>query len=1124
MAKNNRPGSQSDSGIVRRTLAAASLLTALAGGANAQGNKSPDAPDADSVRVMETVKDKAGVQLANDLGLGFSEEDLRKVNESGNNFSHKGTGYSSKSEPKPVLFEQLPPTAQPQNGMQTVRPVPQLQFTTGNNDRIGTMFDPSTGQAGASYEKNDSWRTDFGLVKSIGTIKDTRVKASFQALYAASQLGTYVGIEKGSELSKFVVAQGFKVEGGKLQVTAALLKRLVEVNFSEVGVTAKPELTQKAIGVDYTRGFSKESILQELKTSVVYYDVDGKNLGTIGHIIIDNATTFDQTRVDGGVRGGKKLLAEVAAVVKITEKIRADVSLGAETIRYDQMFDTPAKSKTGMTGGVGLSYQPTPYDKISVKGRASVGGTSVDLRYEHDFGNGVSGFVEAGRTAYSTGIMPETRVMAGINVALDGKGRGTKVIPPLFNDWKDRTKLTLQDLNPNPLVATDTIQVMERVIYKEHEIRIDKTVLPGTSFLEKNPDGTLKALDIDAGAGNLVSVSSSNLSAPYSGYLSVSGGRYLRISNLKEFAKIAPLTINASLADNVGTFTLVSVGVQKGSSVVATVIERVSGVSAADAAAFVAGTKTIAQIIAGSSNTAPTLTDVLAQTINEDGSVTVNVTVGDAQTPVNALTLSASTNNNALFPNGSVTFGGSGANRTITLTPAANAFGTAIVSYVVTDGGGMSVTKTFTVTVNSVNDAPVFSATQGTLSLTQNVTMTSATAPIATDADTPSLTYSMTGLPTGLSFDPATRAITGTPTVTGTFTVTYSVTDGTSTVTQSFQTVVAAAHVPPIMGDVPNQTGSTGTAFNLNLSSYVTATNGDAILGYAVASGSLPPGLTLNTATGAITGTPTTAGTFGITVLAYDTDGNSNADSVAFSIADATAPNVPTVTAGYPSITSANSVTVEVNGEVGSTVWVNGTSTGVTIGGTGKANVNLDTSGADGAKNFAITLKDSSNNQSLSASVSITADRTAPTTVSSSASGVADTAATLSFTVNEAATGYYLVLPSASPAPSAATVLSTGTSLSLSANSAQSVSLTGLSQTTSYVAYFVAKDTLNNAQAAVSTVSFTTLATPDVTPPNNPTITAGYATSTSANSVAVEVNGEVGATVWVNGSNTGSVV
>lgn len=318
------------------------------------------------------------------------------------------------------------------------------------------------------------------------------------------------------------------------------------------------------------------------------------------------------------------------------------------------MFDTPAKSKTGATGGLGFTYQPTDYDKISVKGRASPTGTSVDLRYEHDFGNGVSGFVEAGRTAYSTGIMPETRVMAGVNIALDGKGRGRKTIAPLFTDWKDRTALTLQDLNPNPLVATDTIQVMERVIFKEHEIRIDKTVLPGTSFLEKNADGTLKALDIDTGANNLVAVSATNLSAPYSGYLSVSGGRYLRIANLKEFSKIAPLTINASLADNVGTFTLVSTSVQKGSSVIATVIERVNGVSPADAAAFIAGTKTIAQIIAGLANSAPTASDVTGQTVNEDGSVTANVTVGDAQTPVGALTFSASSNNSALFPNGSI--------------------------------------------------------------------------------------------------------------------------------------------------------------------------------------------------------------------------------------------------------------------------------------------------------------------------------------------------------------------------------------------------------------------------------------------------------------------------------------
>lgn len=190
------------------------------------------------------------------------------------------------------------------------------------------------------------------------------------------------------------------------------------------------------------------------------------------------------------------------------------------------MFDTPAKSKTGATGGLGLTYQPDKQNKFSVKGRASGVSTGVDLRYEHDFGNGVSGFVEAGKTRYSTGVAPETRVMAGINVALDGgKGRRS-TIAPLYTDWQQKTALTLTDLNPNQLVATSEIQVMERVIYKEHEIRIDKTALPGTSFLEykksKNDKNILEALNIDTGANNLVSVSSSNLSAPYSGYLSVS--------------------------------------------------------------------------------------------------------------------------------------------------------------------------------------------------------------------------------------------------------------------------------------------------------------------------------------------------------------------------------------------------------------------------------------------------------------------------------------------------------------------------------------------------------------------------------------------------------------------------
>jgi len=90
---------------------------------------------------------------------------------------------------------------------------------------------------------------------------------------------------------------------------------------------------------------------------------------------------------------------------------------------------------------------------------------------------------------------------------------------------------------------------------------------------------------------------------------------------------------------------------------------------------------------------------------------------------------------------------------------------------------------------------------------------------------------------------------------------------------------------PPIMGDVPDQTATVGVAITqLDLSGYVTLTESDPISSYAVASGSLPTGLSLNTSSGAITGTPTTAGTYDITVTASDDAGASNADAVRFTV------------------------------------------------------------------------------------------------------------------------------------------------------------------------------------------------------------------------------------------------
>lgn len=94
---------------------------------------------------------------------------------------------------------------------------------------------------------------------------------------------------------------------------------------------------------------------------------------------------------------------------------------------------------------------------------------------------------------------------------------------------------------------------------------------------------------------------------------------------------------------------------------------------------------------------------------------------------------------------------------------------------------------------------------------------------------------------------------------------------------------------PPVLANVPDQSGIAGSAFSLDLGNYVTTTNGDAILSYQIDSGVLPDGLNLNAASGLISGTPMLAGRgASITVTVSDDDGESNSDTITFTIAPPT--------------------------------------------------------------------------------------------------------------------------------------------------------------------------------------------------------------------------------------------
>jgi hypothetical protein len=150
-------------------------------------------------------------------------------------------------------------------------------------------------------------------------------------------------------------------------------------------------------------------------------------------------------------------------------------------------------------------------------------------------------------------------------------------------------------------------------------------------------------------------------------------------------------------------------------------------------------------------------------------------------------------------------------------------------------------------------------------------------------------TFSIIGgsLPPGLTLNPTTGAITGTPTTAGTFSFTAEVADATANPgslagTQTSQcSITIAAPTSPVTLKCPTVTGTTGTAY----SSSAVASGGTPAYTYSVLSGALPTGLTLNTSTGAITGTPSKAGTYSFTLRVVDSKGISVTSNCTITIA-----------------------------------------------------------------------------------------------------------------------------------------------------------------------------------------------------------------------------------------------
>ena len=157
---------------------------------------------------------------------------------------------------------------------------------------------------------------------------------------------------------------------------------------------------------------------------------------------------------------------------------------------------------------------------------------------------------------------------------------------------------------------------------------------------------------------------------------------------------------------------------------------------------------------------------------------------------------------------------------------------------------------------------PVFTAATPPATATVGAAYTYTFA--ATGGPAPTFQVSSGALPAGLSLNTTTGVLSGTPTAAGPGTFTVTATNGVSpdAVSPPITITVNTAQVPPVF-TASTPTATVGAAF-----SYTFAATGSPAPTFRVSSGALPAGLSLNTTTGVLSGTPTTAGPATFTVTA----------------------------------------------------------------------------------------------------------------------------------------------------------------------------------------------------------------------------------------------------------------
>lgn len=209
--------------------------------------------------------------------------------------------------------------------------------------------------------------------------------------------------------------------------------------------------------------------------------------------------------------------------------------------------------------------------------------------------------------------------------------------------------------------------------------------------------------------------------------------------------------------------------------------------------------------------------------------------------------------------------------------------GTFFFTVRVADTGGQSDTQPLSIAITAI-PPPGTPPDINTTTLPAGTVNQPYNQPVDASGGTGALTWSIAAgaLPAGLTLNQTNGEITGTPTVAGTSFFTVRVQDAAGLSDFQALSITINPPAPPRITTSSLPSGRVGRPY----SEPVQATGGTGARTWLIVEGSLPAGLTLNSATGVISGTPTETGTSSFTVQVQDAAGGSDQQALSIRIRD----------------------------------------------------------------------------------------------------------------------------------------------------------------------------------------------------------------------------------------------